>query len=164
MKKVIYCLESAVIVFILIIIIIVFASKVSFHYFELDNDFKYLVTTDEQWWSTLNDGGSYSSSYYEIDFSNNMLEKRQDRYYKSFGATKLKRFMKSYQKRLVYRRTITQEQKKALKQLFDSILKSTDRGEIYDEYKCYILSTKDFSHIKMTQEEKEKFTQIVPEK
>ncbi len=48
--------------------------------FELDSKDKYIIVTDSKWLTMLNDGGSNTSIYYQIDLDNNIISKVQEDY------------------------------------------------------------------------------------
>ncbi len=44
-------------------------------------NWQYMVTTDEQWLTLQNDGGSRTNTYYLIDFDKRQVQKREDKYF-----------------------------------------------------------------------------------
>lgn len=71
MKKIIIVLG----IIVLLIVILLLYQNTRVHSFELDDEFKYVVQTDERWMTMQNDGGTHSNSYYEINLNKNTVEK-----------------------------------------------------------------------------------------
>lgn len=158
MKKIIIVLG----IIVLLIVILLLYQNTRVHSFELDDEFKYVVQTDERWMTMQNDGGTHSNSYYEINLNKNTVEKRQDYKYKNLDASSLERLEKSYQGELIYGKKLKKEECEDLKTLFDSILQNSDR-EALQGYMYFTLSSSNYSKVKMTTEEKQKFITIVSE-
>ena len=55
--------------------------------FELDNENKYLIVTDFQCKTMMNDGGSHTNIYYNIDLENNIVQKVKETYKANLGGT-----------------------------------------------------------------------------
>lgn len=54
---------------------------------ELDESNKYIITTDFRWKTMMNDGGSNTNIYYEIDLDNNSVNKITESYHANLGGT-----------------------------------------------------------------------------
>lgn len=53
--------------------------------FKLDNNMKYEITTDLKYYTMQNDGGSYTSQYYELDLENNIVSQKMTKYTANLG-------------------------------------------------------------------------------
>lgn len=55
--------------------------------FQLDSGNKFEIITDFRWRTMLDDGGSNTNIYYQIDLDNNIVKKVQEEYYANLGGT-----------------------------------------------------------------------------
>lgn len=55
--------------------------------FNLDDEDKYVIITDYRWKTMMNDGGSHTSVYYNIDFDKNLVQKVRETYKANLGGT-----------------------------------------------------------------------------
>lgn len=152
-----------IVVLIFVITIILINKKTHFHNFQLNHASKYLVTTDFWMMTMQNDGGSHANEYYEIDLSQNTIEKRSDFYNRSLGQSTLRRFLTSYKGKLLYKANINEENHQKMQALFSHILENADREIDLHEYRYYTLSSQHTSNVKMTEDEKQEFMDMVAE-
>lgn len=80
-----------VILFIVLIIIISFIIfykliETNKEEINLDNSNKYIIITDFRWKTMLNDGGSHTNIYYEIDLDKNNVNKVTESYLANLGG------------------------------------------------------------------------------
>ena len=54
--------------------------------FKLNSENKYIITTDLKLYTLADDGGSYTSNYYQIDLDNNVVEKIEEIYEANLGG------------------------------------------------------------------------------
>ena len=54
--------------------------------FQLDNDKKYEIITDQKYLTMQNDGGSHENVYYQRDFEENIVVKHEDFYHANLGG------------------------------------------------------------------------------
>ena len=129
-----------------------------------DNDYEYVVITDYRYATMMNDGGSYTDLYYEIDLEENTIEEKVDNYDKSLSKSEQEREKNSTKGKLIEKIDLNQTYNDRLQKLFDSILKSTDttEREKLDKFKSYYLLNNE-KEIIMTEEEKDEFVDIISE-
>ena len=100
--------------------------------FKLDSNNKYEVTTDLKFETLLNDGGSYTSSYYQIDLDNNKVVKIIENYKANLGGTP------ETSKKVEYTKDINNDLNKEIKTLLDSLMNSEDINDSTN-YHCYTI-------------------------
>lgn len=54
--------------------------------FKLDSNNKYVIVTDYKWRTMMNDGGSHTSIYYNIDLDSNVVQKVRESYNANLGG------------------------------------------------------------------------------
>lgn len=102
--------------------------------FELDSKNKYTIITDLRWKTMLNDGGSHSSLYYQIDLDNNIISKVQEDYHANLGGTSSK------QKSVIYIKKIDTNIQLEVKSLVDEIITKEDINETHN-YNFFTISS-----------------------
>ena len=91
--------------------------------FNLDSKNKYTITTDLRWKTMQNDGGSYSSIYYQIDLDSNVISKIQEDYHANLGNTPSK------QENTIYIKKVTSNIQSEVKSLLNEIITKEDINE-----------------------------------
>lgn len=102
--------------------------------FELDSKNKYTIITDLKWKTMLNDGGSHSSLYYQIDLDNNIICKVQEDYHANLGGTPSK------QKNVIYIKKIDTNIQVEVKSLMNEIITKEDINETHN-YEFFTISS-----------------------
>jgi len=88
----------------------------------------YLVTTDDQWTSLENDGGSNTNTYYRINFSERQIQKCEDKYFAPMQKY-------DYQGKVLYQKEMDDKTATKFKELLDKAWNSGDATEgTYDYY------------------------------
>lgn len=88
----------------------------------------YQVTTDDQWTTMENDGGSNISTYYRINFENRQIQKCEDKYF-----APMKRY--DYQGKVIYQKDLDEKTAAKFKEVLDKIWNNSDASEgTYDYY------------------------------
>ena len=95
--------------------------------FKLDSKNKYTITTDLRWKTMLNDGGSHSSIYYQIDLDNNIISKVQEDYHVYLEGTP-----NSQQKNVIYIKKIDTNIQSDVKSLLNEIITKQDINETHN--------------------------------
>lgn len=135
-KKILICV--IVILLILVAIIIgMLKNKEKDSYtqsnFVLDNENKYVVTTNTKWISMQNDGGSHTNIYYEIDLNENTIVECADKYVGFKGY--------EYERKIVSTKKINDIEKNELKSILNNAIKNgTDRVEEIN-FNFYVISS-----------------------
>jgi len=129
--------KKIIIIIILVIIAIFFGRNLLYRSdFELDSKDKYIVTTSEKFITMQNDGGSHTSTYYQVDLEKKKIYKCRDSY-KGFEGYKTKG-------KIVNRKVLNDDEVLQLKNLFDKIIaNNTNEMEISSMLsgKSYTVST-----------------------
>ena len=153
MKKNILKLIFLTILILLVILIFVFFYYKLFSYnkyegnidsyeFILDNNDKYLVTTDTKYMTMQNDGGSHINVYYEIDLKNNVSNKYEDNY-KGFQVY-------IYKHKLISSKKLNNIDVTKLKELFNNIVENrNNNNDDTLNYNYYTISTIDYENLKI---------------
>lgn len=85
-------------------------------YFVLDNEDKYIVTTNEATMTAMSDGGTHYNVRYNVDLTNKKVIKVQD-YYKGFEGYK-------YKNRIIFEKNLSDKEIEQIKTLFKEIKES----------------------------------------
>ena len=102
--------------------------------FKLDSKNKYIVTTDYRWLTMMNDGGSNTNIYYQIDLDNNIVSQISEVYKANLSGTSNKTKNVSYTKKI--NNSISQE----IKSLLNEVLSSEDKNEPKN-YNSFVIET-----------------------
>ncbi|MBR6133289.1 MAG: hypothetical protein IKQ29_01075 [Bacilli bacterium] len=103
--------------------------------FTIDNENKFQLITDERFTTMRNDGGSYESTYYQIDLENKVVIKRHESYNAPYGKKT---------DTIVFAKKIDDKLVKELKTSLINLANSYDSGK-NENYSYYTLSTLNFS-------------------
>lgn len=88
----------------------------------------YLVTTDDQWTTLENEGGSNLNVYYRINFEDRQVQKCEDKYF-----APMKRY--DYQGKVIYQKEIDEKTAAKFKEVLDKAWAGSDATEgTYDYY------------------------------
>ena len=88
----------------------------------------YQVTTDDQWKTMENDGGSNINTYYQINFEDRQIQKCEDKYF-----APMKRY--EYQGKVIYQKELDEKTATKFKELLDKAWNSGEANEgTYDYY------------------------------
>ena len=99
--------------------------------------YKYTIITDLRWKTMLNDGGSNTSLYYQIDLDNMIVKKIEEEYHANLSCTPSK-----YTRELYTKRIKNNVLEKALMALFATILSKEDiKDNSYDYFTVLSLDT-----------------------
>lgn len=125
-KKIILILS----IVILLVVVIQYSKKEALELsFKLDTSEKYIVTTNYKQLTTLKDGGSYTSRYYEIDFENNMAKFCEDKYN---GKINTKTGYK-YREKIIYTKTLSKQESSELQELLNRVINGSSNGKTKTE-------------------------------
>ncbi len=91
--------------------------------FELNSENKYTIITDMRWKTMQNDGGSYTSVYYQIDLDNNIISKIEENFEANLGGTT------NTKKSIIYTKNIESNIKEDIKLLLEEIITKQDINE-----------------------------------
>ncbi len=110
--------------------------------FVLDSNKKFIITTNSKYMTLQNDGGSYTSIYYQVDLDKRVAYKLQDKYvgFKGF----------EYKGRVVNKQEIYEEEVLIIQGLVDKIIKENGQVPEEEAYKFYTLETRDNKEVKIT--------------
>ncbi len=102
--------------------------------FLLDNENKYLITTDMKWMTMRNDGGSHTNVYYQIDLNTGMVKKCEDEYVGFKGY--------EYEGKVINKKTLDETEKVSLQGVLDSIIVNVPEEETlnYNYYELELYS------------------------
>lgn len=89
--------------------------------FELDNENKYILTTNMKWLTMRNDGGSHDDVYYQIDLNTNIVKKCEDVYVGFKGY--------EYRGKVLNQKTLNKTEKDALEGIFESVITNIPEEE-----------------------------------
>ncbi len=89
-------------------------------YKKIDNNLKYVVTTDFKYQTMLNDGGSHTSKYYEIDLKNKLVVQKLYKYTANLGGKPKE------ETTTVYTKKINKKLAKEIKLLLDNLINKED--------------------------------------
>ena len=99
--------------------------------------YDYVFVTDMAIKTMLNDGGTHTDIYYEVDLKNNSVVKKQDEY-KGFEGKVSENILKTYR--------INNSKNKKIKEIFDKIIEEKDidisSSSVYTSY-YYVLKFND---------------------
>lgn len=99
--------------------------------------YDYVFVTDMAIKTMLNDGGTHTDIYYEVDLKNNSVVKKQDEY-KGFEGKISENILKTYR--------INNSKNKKIKEIFDKIIEEKDidisSSNVYTRY-YYVLKFND---------------------
>ena len=128
MKKIIIITMFVLLILIFIGILIVVLNNNN-NKFKLDSENKYIVTTDKKYMTMENDGGTFKSSYYEIDLKQNTISQFEDSYNGKLGTKQ----GYVYKGKLLNTKKIDANTSEKLKLLLDKIIAIgyKDIGEYY---------------------------------
>lgn len=129
--------------------------------FDLNTNNKYLITTGSKSLTMLSDGGSNYNRYYEIDLDKNSIRKLEDHYIGFKGY--------EYIGKIIYNKTINNDDAIRLKSLLDKVFSNTDTGLLKKLNKeettnspigdtilyfgCYYFSNKDYYNVEVWNDE-----------
>lgn len=109
--------------------------------YNIDEQVKYLLITDMHQNTMLNDGGSHTNQYYEINFKNMSVVKYEDKYKGFEGYV--------YKRKKLYEKNLKKSENEKLKKYISKIIK--DKQSNVDlttsNWKYYILIPHDNSNI-----------------
>ena len=112
------------------------SSALDDYVFELNSKNKYTIITDLRWKTMLNDGGSNSSLYYQIDLDNLIVKKIEEEYHANLNGTPSKYIKELYTKK------INDTLKKELENLLNDVLTKEDvKDNNYDYFTVLNLNT-----------------------
>lgn len=94
--------------------------------FELNNKNKYTITTDLRWKTMLDDGGSHSSIYYQIDLDNNIISKVQEDCHANLGGSS------KTEKNIIYIKKIDTNIQEEVKSLLNELNIEEDINETHN--------------------------------
>lgn len=105
--------------------------------FEMNSNDKYEIITDLKFRTTLNDGGSYNSIYYQIDLENKVVVKVKEDYDANLGGTPV------LAKNTLYTKIIDDDICREAKALIDEVI---DKEDINEEgiYNYFTVLTLDY--------------------
>lgn len=137
MKKKILIFAIVILLILVVIIIGMLKNKTKDTYtqsdFVLDNENKYIVTTNTKWISMQWDGGSHTNIYYEIDLNEKTIVEYADKYVGFKGY--------EYERKIVSTKKINDVQKNELKSILnDAIKNGTDKVEEIN-FNFYVISS-----------------------
>jgi hypothetical protein len=128
MKKAIFYVSICVVILAVIGILL---------YIQISNKVEkgiYIITTDSQFTTLLNDGGSHINIYYKIDLENKLIKKYEDRYIGFKGY--------KYKDKLIYEKYIDNKLNTEIKYALADLLDKNDiRNE--DNYAYYTIKSED---------------------
>lgn len=133
-----------IIVLIILIIVVVLAlifkpnvqSVTQAEEFNLDNEYKYIITTSASKFSMQNDGGSHTNIYYLVDLNINKVTKCEDKYIGFEGY--------EYKGKVLYSKELSETENQKLKLILDNIDKENKKEEvIFDFYKISAYNKED---------------------
>lgn len=90
-------------------------------------NWQYKVTTDEQWRTLQNDGGSKTNVYYLIDFDKRRVQKCEDKYFGPMHTY-------DYQGKIVYEKDFDEQFAQKLQGTLDKLWQSGDSAEGTNDY------------------------------
>ena len=101
----------------------------------------YTVTTDTQFLTMQNDGGSHMNVYYQIDLQNNTVTKFEDKYVAFEGY--------EYQGKIIYSKNLSKDEAGNLLNILEEMIskKDTEIDLSSSDYKYYAISSKDYEEI-----------------
>lgn len=102
--------------------------------FELDSKNKYTIITDLRWKTMLNDGGSHSSIYYQVDLDNSIISKVQEDYHANLGGSP------KTEKNVIYIKKIDTNIREEVKSLLNEITTKEDINETHN-YNFFTISS-----------------------
>lgn len=157
-KKILVTILIGIISLIIIILFKTTNSKLISSRFTLDSSSKYIVTTDSQFSTLRDDGGSHINVYYQIDLQDNSITKCQDEYVGFKGY--------KYKGKIIYSKILNGNDADTLKELLnDMVIKKDEEKDLHtSNYKYYTLSTIDYEEIIINDSSMiEKFESLVKE-
>ena len=95
---------------------------------------KYTIVTDYKYATMMNDGGSYTNVYYEVDFKSGEIKKLEDSYVGFEGF--------KYQGKELYKKTLKGNILKELKKLVEELIKKEDINDPKN-YSTYVIKYED---------------------
>jgi len=98
----------------------------------IDNENKYIITTNTKWISMQNDGGSHTDIYYQLDLNGNIVKKCEDKYVGLKGY--------EYQGKILFSKELNDIEKSQLKSIFDNIIKNRTEKVDKINFDFYIIS------------------------
>ena len=108
------------------------SSDLNNYIFELNSKNKYTIITDMRWKTMLNDGGSNTSIYYQIDFDNNIVSKIQEDFQANLGSSS------NTEKSIIYIKKIDSNIKEDAESLLEEIITKEDINETHN-YKYFTI-------------------------
>ena len=112
------------------------SSDLNDYVFELDSKNKYIITTDLRWKTMLDDGGSNTSLYYQIDLDNNIICKVKEDY----TANANLRDVPSIEKNVIYIKKIDNTIQEEVKALLTEIISKEDINDS-NNYNYFTISS-----------------------
>lgn len=106
--------------------------------FIIDSSSKFKITTDEKYNTMLNDGGSHTDIYYNIDLDNHIYEKISNSFHANLGGS-----AKSENK-VIYRKYINSEINEEVKNLLNNLKENEDVNDT-NNYSPYELKSLNFN-------------------
>jgi len=104
--------------------------------FKIDSNNKYEIITDMKWKTMLNDGGSNTDIYYQLDLDNNIVSKIKEKYYANLGNKP------KLEKEIIYIKKIDLNIKKEAELLLNDIISRDDVKE--DNYNSFSILSLNF--------------------
>jgi len=95
---------------------------------------KYIIVTDYRFITMLNDGGSHTNVYYEIDLKSGIVKKLEDHY---IGFQEYE-----YQGKEIYKKTLKGNIIKKLRKLLEELIKKEDNNDT-NNYNPYVIKYDD---------------------
>lgn len=130
--------KSIIIVLVTVIIVIAIAFGATMAIYkgkDKNNDINYTIITNSRWLTMLNDGGSHTNIYYEIDLENQNVNKVTESYHANLGGEpKTNKSSDSFK--------IDRKLKKELQETLDDIFQKKDINE-NNNYDFYVLKKDD---------------------
>lgn len=103
--------------------------------FTVDSENKYEIVTDSRFITLMNDGGSNTNVYYQIDLDNNKVIKKSEDYKANLGGTP------TLDEQTLYTKNINSELKNETKKLLDELIEKEDKKG--DNYSFYVITHSD---------------------
>ena len=132
-KILIFAIVSVLIVSGIIVLTLINKNKYIQSNFVLDNENKYIVTTNTKWMSMQNDGGSHTNIYYQIDLNEKSIIKCEDKYVGFKGH--------EYKGKIIFSKKINDIEKNELETILNDAIKNNIYKEENMNFNYYIVSS-----------------------
>ena len=143
-KKILILVITIILIIVAIVVGILKNKKTEDNYSELgfiDNQNKYIITTDIKWISMQNDGGSHTNVYYQIDFNKSTVQKCEDKYVGFDGY--------EYKEKIIFSKKLSETEKSQLKSILDNAIKNGTEKTDAINFNFYLISSFDSEDVKI---------------